>query len=318
MKKIVVKQHGGPEVMDLESVSLGEPGKGKIKVRNRAIGVNYTDIYTRTGGELPLTPGKEGAGEVIAVGEGVDEFKIGDRVVYTQSPGAYGEEHIVPAHLTLPLPEEMSYEIAAASTLKGLTAHYLIHRTYPVQAGEVALVHAAAGGVGNIMTQWLKNKGVTVIGTVGAAEKAEIAYQSGCDFVIEYRHEDIAQRAKEFTNGKGCDVVYDGVGKATVEASLASLRPFGYYVNFGMASGSVELEMWMLAAKGSLYATFPDLDHHVMNYDRLLSMGNELFHAIKSGIIQIPEPKQLSLRDAVKAHELLESRQITGAVVLIP
>ncbi len=318
MKKIVVTQHGGPEVMHLENVSLGEPEEGEIKVRNHAIGVNYTDIYTRTGGDLPLTPGKEGAGEVIAVGKGVEEFKTGDRVVYTQSPGAYGEEHIVSAHLTLPLPEEMSYELAAASTLKGLTAHYLIHHTYPVQAGEVALVHAAAGGVGNIMTQWLKSKGVTVIGTVGSSQKAEIAQQSGCDLVIEYRHEDVAQRVSEFTNGKGCDVVYDGVGKATFEASLDSLHPFGYYVNFGAASGPVELEMGTLAAKGSLYATFPDLDHHVTNYDHLLSMGNDLFSAIKAGTIQIAEPKQLALSDAAKAHELLESRKATKTIVLIP
>lgn len=318
MKKIVVTQHGGPEVMRLENVVLGEPGKGEIKIRNHAIGVNYTDIYTRTGGPLPLTPGKEGAGEVIAVGKGVKDFKIGDRVVYTQSPGAYGEEHIVSAHLTLSLPKEISYEIAAASTLKGLTAYYLIHRTYPAKAGEVALIHAAVGGVGTIMTQWLKSKGVTVIGTVGSAEKAEIAYQNGCDLVIEYRYEDVAQRVREFTNGKGCDVVYDGVGKATVEGFLDSLRPFGYYVNFGMASGPVELEMWMLADKGSLYATFPDLDHHVTNYDHLLLMGNDLFRAIKTGTIQIAELKMFYLSDAVKAHELLETRQTTGSIVLIP
>tara|TARA_R110002050_G_scaffold289734_1_gene442677 strand:+ start:841 stop:1827 length:987 start_codon:yes stop_codon:yes gene_type:complete len=328
MKRIVAREHGSPEVMKVEDVELGHPAPNQIKVRNYAIGVNYTDVYTRQGNETYMrhkdkeveayTPGKEGAGIVLEVGENVENFKPGDRVVYTQSLGAYGEEHIVSANLTVPLPEELSFEKAASITLRGLTAHYLAHYTYPIQKNEIAIVHAATGGVGSILTQWIKSKGATVIATVDTEDKKEIAKGLGADFVINTLTEDVAAKVKEFTNGQGVRVVYDGLGKAVTEASLNSLRNFGYYVNYGMVTGAVSIDLWDLAAHGSLYTTFPDLDHHVNDYDKLLSMADDLYTAIIDGTIKIDEPLTLPLEEAPKAHELLTSSKRTGTIVLIP
>lgn len=326
MKRIVAREHGSPDVMKIEDVELANPAPNQIKVRNYAIGVNYTDIYTRQGNETYMrgkevqayTPGKEGAGIVLEVGENVENFKPGDRVVYTQSLGAYGEEHIVSANLTMPLPEELSFEKAASITLRGLTAYYLIHYTYPIKEGEIALVHAATGGVGSLLTQWIKSKGATVIATVHTEDKKEQAKKLGADLVINAQAEDIASEVKKFTNGKGVNVVYDGLGKAVTEASLNSLCNFGYYVNFGMVTGAVNIAMWDLAAHGSLYATFPDLDHHVNHYDKLLSMADDLYTAISDKTIKIDEPLELPLAEAPKAHELLESAKRTGTIVLIP
>ena len=328
MKRIVVREHGAPGVMKLEEVELGHPGPNEIKVRNHAIGVNYTDVYTRQGNETylskkneeiePFTPGKEGAGIVLEIGESVKRFKPGDRVVYVQSFGAYGEYHIVKESRTLPLPESLSFEIAASNTLRGLTAHFLMHYTYPVRKGEIVLVHAATGGVGSILTQWIKSKGATVIGTVDSDDKKETARQLGADFVINTLTEDVAAKVSEYTDGKKCHVVFDGLGKAVAEASLNSLRRFGYYVNYGMVTGSIHLDLWDLAVYGSLYATFGDLKHHEDDYDKLSSMAKDYFTAITDGTIHIEPPVQLSLAEAPKAHELLESNKRIATVILIP
>lgn len=328
MKRIVVREHGAPSVLKIEEVELGHPGPDEIKVRNHAIGVNYTDVYTRQGNETylrkgnqeiePFTPGKEGAGVVLEVGKDVTRFKPGDRVVYVQSFGAYGECHIVKESRTLPLPDGLSFEIAASNTLRGLTAHFLMHYTYPVRKGETALVHAATGGVGAILTQWIKSKGATVIGTVDSDDKRDVALKLGADFVINTLTEDVAAKVYEYTGGEKCHVVFDGLGKAVAEASLNSLRRFGYYVNYGMVTGSVHLDLWDLAVHGSLYATFGDLKHHEDDYGKLSSMAGDYFKAIADGTIHIEPPVQLPLEDAPKAHELLESNKRLGTIVLIP
>jgi len=323
MKAIVVRNHGGPEVLTYEDVEIRQPGSGEIRVRNRAIGVNYTDIYARTGAfnppELPFIPGKEGAGEVISVGPDVYDFSPGDRVAYVESMGAYAEEHVVPAHFAVHLPDSIDFKAAAAMMLKGLTAQFLLRRTFHVEARHTILVHAAAGGVGSILTQWAKSFGATVIGTVGSPEKREIAYKNGCDFVIDYHKEDVATRVKEITNGEGCHVVYDGIGKATFSASLDSLRPFGYFVNFGLASGPIDsLDISILAEKGSLFATFPVLTEHLAKQEDVLSMSDELFHTVSSGAVKIQTPAHMSLAEASQAHRKLESRQTTGVMILLP
>ncbi|WP_238296838.1 quinone oxidoreductase family protein, partial [Methylobacterium soli] len=239
-KAIRVQEYGGPEVMAYAEVPRAEPGPGQIRVRQGAIGVNFIDIYFRTGAykaaQLPFTPGKEGAGEVTAVGEGVTGFKVGDRVAYGSGEGTYAEEPLIAAAAAVQVPEGIDDATAAAMMLKGLTAEYLLHRTFPVKAGDTILFHAAAGGVGLIACQWAKHLGATVIGTVGSPEKAELARAHGCDHVILYRDEDFAARVREITDGKGVPVVYDGVGKATFPASLDCLSPLGTFVSFGSAS----------------------------------------------------------------------------------
>lgn len=330
MKRIVAREHGAPDVMKIKEIELGNPGPNEIKVRNYAIGVNYTDVYLRQGNDTYLsskrhqvkteeyTPGKEGAGIVLEVGENVKNFKPGDRVVYVQSLGAYGEEHIVWAKLAIPLPDALGFEKAASNTLRGLTAHFLMHYTYPVRQGEITVVHAATGGVGSILTQWIKSKGATVIGTVDSDDKKERARELGADLVVNTLTEDLAAKVEEFTKGEKSHVIFDGVGKAVTEASLNSLRNFGYYVNFGMITGAVNLDLWDLAKHGSLYATFGDLEDHVKDYDKLLSMANDLFTAIIDGTIKLEDSVQLPLAEAPKAHELLESNKRIGTIVLIP
>lgn len=328
MKRIVVREYGAPGVMKVEDVEMGHPGPDEVKVRNYAIGVNYTDVYTRKGNETylrsdnkdiePFTPGKEGAGIVLEVGENVTHFKPGDRVVYTQSFGAYGECHIVKENLTLHLPDGLSFEIAASNTLRGLTAHFLMHYTYPVRQGEIAVVHACTGGVGSLLTQWIKSKGATVIGTVDSDDKKAIAQRLGADFAINTLTEDVAAKVEEYTKGAKANVVFDGLGQAVADASLNSLRRFGYYVNYGMVTGSVKLDLWDLAVHGSLYATFGDLKHHVDDYGKLQSMAKDYFSAILDGTIKIDAPLQLPLEEAPKAHELLESNRRNGTIVLIP
>lgn len=319
MKAVQVHQHGGPEVLTYTDIPEGKPGPGQIKVRNHAIGLNFVDIYFRTGsynpGKLPFIPGNEGAGEVMAVGEGVKDFKPGDRVAYVVVLGAYAEETIVPAHYAVHLPESFPYEIGAAIMLKGLTAQYLLKQTYAVKSGHTILIHAAAGGVGQIVTQWAKHLGATVIGTVGTASKAAIARKNGCDYVINYAQENIADRVKEFTNGKGSEVVYDSVGQATFKASLDSLRPRGYFVSFGSASGPVKDFDLNLLKKGSLFATAPSLFDYL---DDIKAMSDELFGLIASNIITVPSPNKLPLAEAAKAHTLLENRRTTGVTVLLP
>jgi NADPH2:quinone reductase len=323
MKAIRIHRHGGPEVLSYENVDIGQPGPGEVRVRNRAIGLNFIDVYSRTGAYpppgLPFTPGKEGAGEVVAVGEGVRDFAAGDRVAYVEALGAYAEEHIVPAHFLVHLPAAIDFETGAAMMLKGLTAQYLLRRTFRVEAGDTILVQAAAGGVGLILTQWAKHLGATVIGTVGSREKAELARESGCDHVIEHRSDDIAARVKEITNGEGCHVVYDGVGKATFPASLDCLKRFGYFVSFGSASGPIEpFDIMLLAHKGSLFTTWPLLPMHLARREDVLAMSEELFRVVLSGAVKIPVHARIALAEAAEAHRRLEGRQTTGATVLLP
>ncbi|MDJ1156866.1 quinone oxidoreductase [Chelatococcus sp. SYSU_G07232] len=323
MKAIRVHRYGGPEVLSYEDVEAELPGAGEVRVRNRAIGLNYIDTYYRTGAyavpALPFVPGNEGAGEVVSVGEGVTGFAPGDRVAYAATLGAYAEERNVPAHFLVKLPDAIDFDTGAAMMLKGLTAQYLLRRTFRVERGQTILVHAAAGGVGLIACQWAKHLGATVIGTVGSAAKADLARASGCDHVILYREEDFAARVKEITRGEGCDVVYDGVGKATFPASLDCLKPFGMFVSFGSASGAIDaFNIGLLAQKGSLYATRPTLFTHLARRENVLAMSEDLFGVVASGAVKIEIHARYPLKDAAEAHRLLESRATTGATVLVP
>ncbi|MHA4734291.1 quinone oxidoreductase family protein [Ensifer adhaerens] len=323
MKAIRVHQHGGPDVLAYENFELGEPGPGEVRVRNRAIGVNFVDIYLRSGAypppQLPFIPGKEGAGEVVSVGPDVEGFKPGDRVAYAEALGAYAEEHNVPARVLVHLPEDIDFETGAAMMLKGLTAQYLLRRTFRVEAGHTLLVHAAAGGVGLILTQWAKHLGAKVIGTVGSPEKAELARANGADYVIDYGKENFATRVREITEGEGVDVVYDSIGKATFEGSLDSLRPFGHFVSFGAASGSIPpFDITTLAQKGSLYATWPLLPAHLSRREDVLAMSKDLFDVVARGAVNIRVHARLPLAEAAEAHRRLEGRQTTGAMVLLP
>lgn len=323
MKAIRIHRHGGPEVLAYEDVDIGQPGPGEVRVRNMAIGLNFIDVYFRTGvykpPALPFIPGNEGAGEVVAVGEGVGDFAPGDRVAYAATLGSYAEERIVPAQFLVHLPGSIDFETGAAMMLKGLTAQYLLRRTFRVEAGHTILVHAAAGGVGLILCQWAKHLGATVIGTVGSPEKAELARQNGCDHVIDYRKEDFVARVKEITGGDGCHVVYDGVGKATFPGSLDCLRRFGYFVSFGNASGPIDdFNILLLSQKGSLFATRPTLFSHLATHEDVVEMSNDLFHVVESGAVKIPIHARLPLSEAAEAHRRLEGRQTTGATVLLP
>jgi NADPH2:quinone reductase len=323
VKAIRVHRHGGPEVLAYEDVEIGRPGPGEVRVRNRAIGLNFVDIYFRSGvyapPALPFTPGNEGAGEVVAVGEGVDGFAPGDRVAYVETLGAYAEERIVPAHFLVHLPDAIDFETGAAMMLKGLTAQYLLRRTIRVEPGHTILVHAAAGGVGLIVTQWAKHLGATVIGTVGSPDKAALARRNGCDHVIDYTKEDFVARVREITGGAGCDVVYDGVGQTTFAGSLDCLRRFGTIVSFGAASGPVEpFDIGLLMRKGSIFATSQLLFDHLARREDVLAMSAELFGVVASGAVKVPVHARLPLAEAAEAHRRLEARQTTGATVLLP
>ncbi|KMO44433.1 quinone oxidoreductase [Methylobacterium tarhaniae] len=322
-KAIRIHEYGGPEVMRYEDVAVGDPGPGQIRVRQSAIGVNFIDIYFRSGlykaPQLPFTPGNEGAGKVVAVGEGVTGFSPGDRVAYGSASGTYAEEVVIDAKSVVRLPDGIDDDTGAAMMLKGLTTQYLLRRTYKVQPGDTILFHAAAGGVGLIATQWAKHLGATVIGTVGSPDKVALAREHGCDHVILYRDEDFAARVKEITGGKGCQVVYDGVGQATFPASLDCLRPFGYFVNFGSASGPVtQFDINLLAQKGSLYATRPTLFTHTADRAVLEEMAADLFEVVRSGAVKIPVHTRAKLADAPKVHADLAGRQTTGATVMHP
>lgn len=322
-KAIRVHEYGGPEVMRYEDVVVPEPGPGQIRVRQTAIGVNFIDIYFRSGAykvpQLPFTPGNEGAGTVAAVGEGVTDFQVGERVAYGSASGTYAEEAVIPASAAVHLADGVADTTAAAMMLKGLTAEYLLHRTYKVKAGDTILFHAAAGGVGLIACQWAKHLGATVIGTVGSAEKAELARAHGCDHVILYRDEDFAARVKEITGGKGVPVVYDGVGRDTFPASLDCISPLGLFVSFGSASGPVDdFSIALLGQKGSLYATRPSLFAHAGNRATLDDMAKNLFSVVASGAVKIPVHAQAKLSDAAQVHRDLAGRKTTGATVMIP
>lgn len=323
MLAIQIQRTGGPEV--LEAVDLPAPvaGPGQILIRHKAIGLNYIDTYHRTGlypVKLPAVLGQEAAGLVEAVGEGVTRFKAGDRVAYGSGPmGAYSELHVVPADRAVKVPDGISLEIAAAIMLKGMTAEFLVRRCHPILSGEWVLVHAAAGGVGSILTQWAHALGTRVIGTVGSAAKAKIAKAQGCEEVILYGEEDVAARVKEITHGKGVSAVYDGVGAATFEASLNSLARRGILVSYGNASGPAPaVEPGRLARGGSLYLTRPTLFDYIATHAELESSASAVFEAVLSGSVKIEIGQTFALAEARKAHEALEGRTTTGSTLLLP
>ena len=319
-----VHKHGGPEVLTYEDIEIGQPGQGQIRLKQHACGVNYIDTYFRAGAYpspvgMPFVAGNEGAGEVTAVGPDVTDFKVGDRVAYVVGLGAYAAERLMPAERAVKLPKEISYEQAAGMMLKGMTAQYLLNRTFKVEKGATVLMHAAAGGVGQILCQWANALGATVIGTVGSKDKAEIAKAHGCHHTILYRDEDFAARVKDITGGKLCDVVYDGIGKTTFPASLDCIRPLGMFVSFGASSGQIEaFNIGILQQKGSLFATRPTLNTYVAKREDLVATANDLFKVVMSGKVQIPINQKYPLKDAAKAHRDLESRETTGSSILIP
>ncbi|RPH66488.1 MAG: quinone oxidoreductase [Burkholderiales bacterium] len=320
-KAIRIEQTGDPEVMRYVDVEVGAPGPGEAQVRHHAIGLNYIDVYFRTGlypQPLPGGIGLEGAGVVTAVGEGVTHVKVGDRVAYSdRPPGSYAELRNMPAKPLVKLPKSIGFETAAAMMLKGLTVQYLFRRTCKLQRGQTILFHAAAGGVGLIAMQWAKALGVTVIGTAGSEEKAALARRFGCDHTILYKRENVVERVREITNGAMVPVVYDGVGKDTFQASIDSLRPFGLMVSFGNASGPVP-PMPLTALKGTLYITRPTLMAHIANRANLEEMAADLFRMVGSGKVKIEIDRRYRLADAVQAHRDIEARETTGSSVILP
>ena len=321
-KAVRYHTQGGPEVLQVDDVQVGDPGPGQVRVRHTAIGVNFVDTYQRSGlypMQLPAVAGNEAAGVVEAVGKGVKDLKKGERVCYTGLPGSYCEERIVPADRVVKLPKAISDEQAASMLLKGMTVHYLIFSTYKVKKGDTVLWHAAAGGVGQIASQWLKKLGVTVIGTVGSEEKAKLARAHGCKHVINYSTENFAERVKEITKGKKLPVVYDAVGKSTWEGSLDCLQPRGLMVSFGNASGAVPpVNLGILSAKGSLYVTRPTLATYIAARADLVKRASDLFNVVKSGKVKIETTARYKLADAANAHRDLEGRKTTGSVILVP
>ena len=322
-RAVRIHRTGGPEEMVIDTVEVGEPGPGQVRIRHHAIGLNFIDVYQRTGlysNPLPLQLGMEGAGIVEAVGEGVTEFAPGDRVAYAGGPlGAYSEARNIAACELVKLPDALSFEQGAAVMMQGLTAQYLLRRTYRVQPGDTILIHAAAGGVGLIVCQWAKALGATVIGTVSSDEKAELARSHGCDHPIVTSREKVSVRVREITAGEGVPVVYDSIGKDTFMDSLACLRPLGMMVSFGNASGPVPaFEPALLAKMGSLFLTRPTLFHYTARRADLLAMADELFAMVAAGQVRISVNQRYPLKDAALAHAALEARRTTGSTVLIP
>lgn len=323
MKAIRISETGGPEVMKLVDVDLGKPARGEVRVRQTAIGLNYIDTYHRSGlypVPLPSGIGLEAAGVVEEVGEGVTNLKSGDRIAYGTGPiGAYAQACNLQASRLTKIPVGISDETAAGMMLKGMTVRYLLRATYKVQAGETILLHAAAGGVGQILSQWAKALGVTVIGTVGSEAKIAEAKAQGCDHVINYSTENVVARVKDITGGKGVPVVYDGVGQSTLMTSLDCLRPRGLLVSFGNASGPVKaFDLGLLAARGSLYVTRPTLMSYTSSDEDLKETADDLVNMVAAGKVKIPVNQHYALADAVKAHQDLESRKTTGTTVLLP
>lgn len=321
---IRLHETGGPEVLRWEAVDPGAPGPGEVLLDQKAVGLNFIDVYHRTGlyplPSLPAVPGMEGAGMVEAVGEGVTEFSPGDRVAYAGiPPGAYAEKRVIPAHRLVPLPAGIDFETAAAMMLQGMTARYLLHGCYPVGAGDTVLIHAAAGGVGLIASQWAHHKGATVIGTVGSPEKAALAKAHGCHHPILYRETDFVDAVRDRTDGRGVDVVYDSVGKETFLKSLDCLRPMGTLVSFGQSSGAIApFNPALLAAKGSLFLTRPSLMDYTAKRADLLAHAQDLFAAVAADGVQIEVRQTYPLADAAQAHRDLEARKTTGSTVLLP
>ncbi len=318
-----IHQTGGPEVLRWEEVEAGAPGEGEVLLRQTAVGLNFLDVYHRNGAyklpELPTTIGMEAAGVVEAVGEGVSDLKPGDRVAYAgYKPGAYAESRVMPAHRLVPLPDSIDDEHAAAMMLQGMTAEYLLRRTYRVESGQTVLFHAIAGGVGLIACQWLKQLGATVIGTVGSEEKAELARAHGCDHAIVYSTGNFADRVKEITGGAGVPVVYDSVGKDTWEGSLDCLAPRGTMVSFGASSGTPpDFSVNQLQFKGSLYLTRPSIAAYNAAREDLLQSANALFAAVGKGL-KVEINQRFALKDTADAHRALEARETTGSTILLP
>ena len=321
--RVVAKQHGGPDVLVYEAYDAPAPGPGEALVKQAAIGLNYIDVYHRTGAypnPLPVTLGMEGAGTIEAVGPGVPDLEAGQRVAYAGAPiGAYADMRVMPAEKLVPLPDGIPFETAAAMMLKGMTVQYLLRQTYAVKPGDAVLFHAAAGGVGLIFGQWAKHLGATVIGTVGSPEKAELARTHGYDHVVDYRREDFVARVRELTGGAGVPVVYDGVGKDTFLRSLDCLSPCGLGVSFGSASGPVEeFNLGVLSAKGSLYVTRPTLMTYTRNRELLLACARDLFDVVAAGAVEIESHQRFPLAEAAEAHRSLEGRTTTGSTLLVP
>ncbi|EEE01519.1 quinone oxidoreductase family protein [Burkholderia multivorans] len=322
-KAIRYDQPGGPDVMKWVDVEVGAPQAGEVRIKQHAVGLNYIDVYFRTGlypQPLPAGLGMEAAGEVTAVGEGVSALKVGDRVAYVaQPPGAYAQERVLSAERVVKLPDGIGYDDAASVMLQGLTAHYLLRRTYPVKAGDTILIHAAAGGVGLLVCQWAKALGATVIGTVGSDEKAELAKAHGCDHPIVYTRENFTQRVKEITNGAGVPVVYDSIGKDTYIGSLDCLAPLGYFVSFGNASGPLPpIDSKEFSSRGSLFFTRPTLFSYIAKRADLESAAAELFDVILSGKVKTSINQRYPLAEVGRAHADLEARKTTGSTVLVP
>jgi NADPH:quinone reductase len=322
MQAIRIHTYGGPDVLRLEDVPLPEPGPNDVRVKLEAIGVNFVDMYNRSGQypfSLPGTVGSEGAGVVDAIGSAVTDLRPGDRVASSAIPGAYAEYAVAPAAQLVSLPPAIDTRAAAAVMLQGITAHYLARSTYPLRPGEIALVHAAAGGVGALLVQIAKQQGARVIATVSSDEKAQVARAAGADEVIRYTQTDFAAEARRLTGGRGVDVVYDSVGKTTFEKSLDSLRPRGYLVLFGQSSGAVPpLDPQVLNAKGSLYLTRPTHAHYIADRAELLQRATDLFTWIEQRTLTVRIDSTFPLADAASAHRYLESRQARGKVLLIP
>jgi len=322
MKAIVVSSVGGPEVLEWRDHPVGDPGPGEVRIRHEAVGLNFIDVYFRSGlypapNGLPLVPGNEAAGVITAVGEGISTLQQGDRVAYVGPLGAYAEERVIVADRLVKIPDSIAFDVAAGMMLKGMTAEYLLRRTFEVKAGGTILFHAAAGGVGLIAGQWAKALGATVIGTVGSAEKAALASANGYDHVINYRTEDFVGRVKEITGGKGADVVYDSVGKDTFPGSLDCLRPRGLWVSFGQSSGPIgPIDLGILAKKGSLFATRPSVFTYTASRADLEMSAQSLFDVVSRGIVKIGINQRYPLAEAARAHADLESRKTTGTTVL--
>lgn len=320
-RTVIVKEFGGPEAMAIEDRPLGDPGPGEARIRHHACGLNFIDVYQRTGlykQPLPVALGMEAAGVIEAVGEGVTHLGVGDRAAYAAAPsGAYCEARVMQAAQICPLPDAISFDEGAAMMLKGLTTHYLFRRTTPIAAGDTVLFHAAAGGVGLIACQWAKSEGITLIGTAGSDEKCALALEHGAAHCINYRSGDFTAEVRRLTDGAGVDVVMDAVGKDTFEGSIDSLRPLGMMISFGNASGVVPpVDLGMLAAKGSLKLTRPTLFTHIADHATCQQMAADLFDKVTSGAIRLRIDQRFALDDVAEAHRALEARKTTGATIL--
>lgn len=320
-RTIIIEAHGGPDRLTMVDRPVGDPGQGQVRVSHRACGLNFIDVYQRTGlypMSLPTALGMEASGVVEAIGDGVAHLRVGDRVAYAAAPpGAYCEARVMPAAQVCPLPDSISFEEGAAMMLKGLTVQYLFHRTTPLKAGDTVLFHAAAGGVGLIACQWAKSEGITLIGTAGSDEKCALAAAHGAAHVINYRNEDFVARVKEITGGKGVDAVMDSVGKDTFDGSLDCLKPFGMMISFGNASGKVPpFDLGVLAAKGSLKVTRQTLFTHIADHATCQSMAKHLFSKVTSGAVKIRIGQSFPLEHVADAHRALEARETTGQTIL--